>query len=98
MMHRDAKNLLAATLLTLAFTSPAAAKLAPDQLARLGTDLTPMGAERAGNADATIPAWTGGIKSAANAGFPDFKTGGNPSDPFSCEKGPPKITKTNKAP
>ena len=30
----------------------------------LTTTLTPFGAERAGNADGTIPAWTGGITSA----------------------------------
>ena len=28
---------------------------------RLGKDLTPIGAERAGNADGTIPAWDGGL-------------------------------------
>jgi hypothetical protein len=33
----------------------------PDQIQRLGQDLTPMGSERAGNADGTIPEWTGGI-------------------------------------
>jgi hypothetical protein len=33
----------------------------PDQINRLSEDLTPMGSERAGNADGTIPAWTGGI-------------------------------------
>jgi hypothetical protein len=32
-----------------------------EQAARLGADLTPVGAERAGNADGTIPAWTGGL-------------------------------------
>ncbi|MGH9885074.1 MAG: DUF1329 domain-containing protein [bacterium] len=31
------------------------------EAARLGGELTPMGAERAGNAAGTIPAWTGGI-------------------------------------
>lgn len=31
------------------------------QFARLDADLTPVGAERAGNADGTIPAWTGGL-------------------------------------
>lgn len=30
-------------------------------VARLDTDLTPVGAERAGNAAGTIPAWTGGL-------------------------------------
>ena len=33
----------------------------PDQVQRLNEDLTPMGSERAGNADGTIPEWTGGI-------------------------------------
>jgi hypothetical protein len=36
-------------------------QLTPDQVARLDGDLTPVGAERAGNADGTIPAWTGGL-------------------------------------
>ena len=27
----------------------------------LGGDLTPIGAEKAGNADGSIPAWTGGL-------------------------------------
>jgi hypothetical protein len=33
----------------------------PDEIHRLSADLTPMGSERGGNADGTIPAWTGGI-------------------------------------
>ena len=33
----------------------------PDQVHRLSEDLTPMGSERAGNAEGTIPEWTGGI-------------------------------------
>jgi hypothetical protein len=37
------------------------AEISPDQIARLDADLTPFGAERAGNADGTIPAWEGGI-------------------------------------
>jgi len=32
----------------------------PDEVHRLSEDLTPMGSERAGNADGSIPAWTGG--------------------------------------
>ena len=35
----------------------------PDQINRLSEDLTPMGSERAGNAEGTIPEWTGGITS-----------------------------------
>jgi len=43
------------------FASLAFAAISADQAARLGQDLTPLGAERAGNASGTIPAWTGGI-------------------------------------
>lgn len=32
------------------------------QAARLGYDLTPLGAERAGNAAGSIPSWTGGLQ------------------------------------
>ena len=41
--------------------SIAVAGLSPEQIARLGADLTPLGAEKAGNADGTIPEWTGGM-------------------------------------
>lgn len=36
---------------------PALAAVSPDQAARLGKDLTPMGAESAGNTDGSIPPW-----------------------------------------
>jgi hypothetical protein len=36
-------------------------EISADEIARLGDDLTPVGAEKAGNADGTIPAWEGGI-------------------------------------
>jgi len=39
------------------------AELSPDEIAQLGTTLTPMGGVMAGNADGTIPAWEGGITS-----------------------------------
>ena len=37
--------------------------ISTEDAARLGNDLTPMGAEKAGNADGTIPEWTGGLTS-----------------------------------
>lgn len=37
------------------------AKVDAAQAARLGNELTPLGAEKAGNAAGTIPAWNGGI-------------------------------------
>ena len=41
----------------------ALAGISQEEADRLGGDeLTPMGAERAGNADGTIPAWTGGLQ------------------------------------
>jgi mannose-6-phosphate isomerase-like protein (cupin superfamily) len=53
----------AAAVLTavLTVTAPASGKLTQEEVARLGNDLTPLGAETAGNADGSIPMWTGGI-------------------------------------
>ena len=45
--------------LAVALATPALA-----DASRLGKDLTPMGAELAGNAAGTIPAWDGGLKAA----------------------------------
>lgn len=39
----------------------AQAAVSPEQAAQLGANLTPIGAERAGNAEGTIPEWTGGL-------------------------------------
>jgi Protein of unknown function (DUF1329). len=36
-----------------------------DEAAKLGTTLTPLGGEKAGNADGSIPAWNGGLKRGA---------------------------------
>ena len=41
--------------------APLLAAAAGPDFSRLGKDLTPVGAERAGNADGTIPAWDGGL-------------------------------------
>ena len=58
------------------------AAVSPEEAAKLGTSLTPVGAEKAGNADGSIPAWTGGIPK--NAGAVDSK--GFLADPFVNEK------------
>jgi len=52
----------AATLVvcTLFSAGSALAETSAADIARLGKDLTPFGAEAAGNADGTIPAWSGG--------------------------------------
>jgi len=71
-------------LLILATVIPATSQagLSPEEIARLGKDLTPLGAERAGNADGTIPEWTGGITTPP----PGFKEGMHYIDPFADDK------------
>jgi hypothetical protein len=56
-------TLLAAACAALIPLSAHAA-VSADEAARLKTTLTPMGAERAGNKDGTIPAWDGGLTKA----------------------------------
>ena len=73
----------------------AAAGVTAQQAAQLGADLTPMGAEKAANAAGTIPAWTGGIKSAAEAGAPGFKSGGHHPDPYPGDKPLYKVDATS---
>src|SRR3569833_4222399 len=52
------------------------------EAAELKSRLTPVGAERAGNADGTIPAWTGGVTSSpgyvSGAPRPDVFAGDTP--------------------
>src|SRR5262249_27255393 len=63
--------------------------------ARLGTELTPLGAQKAGNADGTIPEWVGGIKSPADAGFPNYRPGQQHPDPYASDKPLFTITPAN---
>jgi hypothetical protein len=49
--------------LASAVTTKALALVPPEQIERLQKDLTPLGSERGGNADGSIPAWTGGVTS-----------------------------------
>ena len=58
---------------------------------RLGQDLTPVGAEKAGNKDGSIPAWTGGDMKAP-AGW---KIGDVRPDPYIAEKPVLSITAAN---
>jgi len=51
------------TPLLLALSAPAAAAISAAEAARLGQDLTPVGGEVAGNAEGSIPAYTGGLES-----------------------------------
>ena len=65
-------------------TVVAVARLAvsPQEAARLNSDLTPLGAERAGNQAGTIPAWNGGYTKV----WPGYQSGQPRPDPFAAEK------------
>jgi len=67
------------------------AQVSPQQAEQLGSKLTPLGAEKAGNSDGSIPAWTGGLP--INAGAVDSK--GFLADPFANEKPLLIITASN---
>ena len=51
----------------------------PQEAAQLGEELTPLGGEKAGNADGSIPAWSGGITSAADSGLSQLPARGSSS-------------------
>ncbi len=81
------------SILTLALNSAIAAVTA-DEAKKLGTSLTPVGAELAGNADKTIPAYSGGLTTPPA----DYKKGsGIRPDPFASEKPLYSITAANLA-
>jgi len=67
-------------LAALAATAAPAAVSGQDA-AELKSRLTPVGAEREGNADSTIPAWTGGVTAA-----PGYVQGAPRPDPFPADK------------
>ena len=80
---KSSNTLVPSVALALALLcNEVAAAVSPEEAARLGTTLTPVGAEKAGNADGSIPAWTGGLPK--NAGTVDGK--GFLADPFASEK------------
>jgi hypothetical protein len=90
-MNKILASSVAAILVGIA--APASAKLTDAEIARLGADLTPVGAEKAGNKDGTIPAWDGGLCSPpagwnASQGY---------KDPFAGDKILFTITKANAA-
>jgi len=68
--------------ITLALSVQANAAVSPADAAKLKTELTPVGATRAGNADGSIPAWTGGITKPV-AGY---VKGDHHADPFAADQ------------
>jgi hypothetical protein len=88
--HRcDLLLLLVCAFGAAGFLPPGRAAVPPEDAAKLGTTLTPMGAERAGNTDGTIPPWTGGIAAATES------AAGPRPDPFAAERPLFSITASN---
>jgi hypothetical protein len=75
----------------LAVSGPAWAGVSAAQAEQLKSTLTPLGAERAGNKDHTIPPWTGGYATAA----PGYREGDVRPDPFAADKPVLVITSKN---
>lgn len=86
------KRLAQLSVLTLAIVAAGAmAAVSPEEAAKLDSVLTPLGAERAGNAEGTIPAWTGGLTKDAAA----VDSAGFLQDPFADEQSLFSITAQN---
>jgi hypothetical protein len=81
---------LATAVLGLA-AFPAQAKVSEAEAAKLGTELTPIGADPKANADGSIPAYTGGLPQKGDLAKIDT------SDPYASEKPLYTITKANMA-
>ena len=77
-----AKTVLAASL-AMVLAAQAQAAVSPQDVAKLGSSLTLVGAEKAGNADGSIPAYNGGLTTPPAS----FKAGDSMRpDPFANEK------------
>lgn len=78
------KKILAVSIALFAMSSLSVqAKVSEKEVAKLDAELTPVGAERAGNADGSIPEWTGGMTKPP-AGYKGEGT--TRIDPFANEK------------
>ncbi|KES25039.1 MULTISPECIES: DUF1329 domain-containing protein [Pseudomonas] len=86
------KPMIALLALAALVATDARAAVSADQAAQLKSSLTPLGAEKAGNAAGSIPAWSGGLTQAP-AGYKG--PGSHHVDPFAGDKPQFTITKAN---
>lgn len=77
-----------AVISLMGVVAPATAAVSADEAAKLKTELMPLGGERAGNKEGTIPAWEGGFTTVQK----DFRV-----DPFKDDKVVVSITAQNMA-
>lgn len=88
------RTLLKGGLLALSLTCAAHAAISAEEAAKLGTELTPLGANPEGNAAGTIPPWTGGLTTPPTG----YKaSSGDYIDPFADEQPLYVITAANMA-
>lgn len=80
-----------ASVLVMGTTVPGYAAVSADEAAKLKNELTPLGAERAGNSEGTIPEWDGGLTK--NPAGPKF--GDVPAEPFPDDEPKFRITAEN---
>ena len=71
-----------AILLIMGISTTGWAKISAEEIARLGADLTPLGAEKSGNQCGTIPAWDGGVLKPP----PGYSPGMHHPDPYAEDK------------
>ena len=93
-MGRQNRTMLALLIAAAVSCSGALAKGSAADVAKLGvsgTPWTPVGAERAGNKDGTIPEWKGGITAPPSG----YKVGMHHPDPFAGDKPLFEITAAN---
>lgn len=81
---------VAGAVLALGVATGVNAKVTESEAQQLKTTLMPFGGERAGNADGSIPAWSGGI-----AKDPNYVSGTQRTDPFKDERPLFSITGAN---
>ena len=84
-MHLAKRNLLLGLALQFGLAGVALAAASEAEIARLGQDLTCVGAEKVGNADGSIPEWSGkwlGVPPHVNF----TGTGAHPIDPYPDDK------------
>lgn len=76
------KTILLGSLLSVMVVNVSTAAITVEEAARLGKDLTPLGGIKAGNADGSIPEWTGGLTAPPEG----YQPGSHHIDPYSSDK------------
>ena len=96
-MNRHGVVISLAAAISMSFAGLAAAAVSPEEAARLGQDLTCVGAERAANADGSIPEFRGIHVGEVPGWDAPPHSGAHPVDPYAADKPILVITAANVA-